>query len=255
MRIVLRLFYTLWAYLTFIVLLVFVFFLHIAIVAFTRKNRVERMYRIYRPWAYTWSFLNGVKIEVQGQEHICKDQSYIFVSNHGSAADAVIIGAAMTNRYRPLGKVEVTEIPIMGYILKRALVTVDRSSAESRRQSMEKMRDLIRKNISVLILPEGTRNRTGKPLQPFKEGAFRLAIEFQLPVVPMIILNTRKLFPNDFPLMNFSGLKCHFLKPVATVGMTEADIPMLKEQVFIVMEKHIIENEDAFVELREAQSH
>lgn len=204
------------------------------------------MYKIYRPWAYVWAFINGVHLEIQGQQYVNENQSYIFVSNHGSAADAVIIAAAMTNRYRPLGKIETVDIPVMGYIFKRALVTVDRSSPESRKESMDKMRDLIKRNISVLILPEGTRNKTDKPLQPFKDGAFRLAIEFHLPVVPMVLLKTRKLFPNDSILMNHSGLGCHFLEPVPTAGMTEDDIPMLKDKVFTLIEKHVIDNEEQF---------
>lgn len=246
MKIVFRLFFTLYAYLTFILLAVLAFILHVVVVVFVRKNRTDAFYKIYRPWARTWAFLNGVKLEVKGEENFAPDKSYIFVLNHGSTADIVIAAAAMRNRYRPLGKKELTEIPLMGFMFKRAVVLVDRSDAESRRQSMERMREIIKRNISIMIAPEGTRNRTSSALQPFKDGAFRLAIEFQLPIVPMMLLNTRKLYPNNSLLMEHCELKCHFLKPISTEGLTEADIEPLKEKVHNLMEAYVLENDALF---------
>jgi len=246
MKIVFRFFFTLYAYLTFILLMLLIFFLHVIITVFTRGNRVALMYKIYRPWARTWAFINGVKLEVKGEDNFEKDKSYIFVLNHGSAADIVIVAASMRNRFRPLGKKELTEIPFMGYMFKRAAVLVDRSDAESRRQSMERMRTIIKRNISIMIAPEGTRNRTPAPLQPFKDGAFRLAVEFQLPIVPMVLLNTRKLYPNNSLLMERCALKCHFLKPVPTEGLTEADIEPLKEKIHMLIEAYVLANDALF---------
>jgi 1-acyl-sn-glycerol-3-phosphate acyltransferase len=204
------------------------------------------MYKCYRPWARTWAFINGIKLEVKGEENFDRNKSYIFVLNHGSTADIVIAPAAMRNRYRPLGKKELTQIPFMGYMFKKAVVLVDRSDPESRRESMDRMRQIIKRNISIMIAPEGTRNRTPLPLQPFKDGAFRLAIEFQLPIVPMVLLNTRKLYPNNSLLMERCELKCHFLKPVSTEGLTEADVDTLKDKVFNLIESHVIQNDALF---------
>lgn len=223
-----------------------VFFYHVVVVVFIRGNRVEWMYKAYRPWARTWAFINGVKLEVKGEENFDRNKSYIFVLNHGSTADIVIAPAAMRNRYRPLGKKELTQIPIMGYMFKKAVVLVDRSDPESRKQSMERMREIIKRNISIMIAPEGTRNRSPAPLQPFKDGAFRLAVEFQLPIIPMVLLNTRKLFPNDHWLMERCELKCHFLKPVSTEGLTEADVDSLKDKVFKLIENHVIQYDALF---------
>src|SRR5687767_7996207 len=160
MKTIFKALFTVWAYSTFIVSMFIVFLYHVIIATFTRGNRVELMYKSHRPWAHTWAFFNCVKIDVRGEENLNKNQSYIFVSNHSSIGDIIIVAAAMKTHYRPLGKMEVTQIPVMGYMFKRVIVTVDRSNPESRKESMEKMRDLIRRNISLLILPEGTRNRT-----------------------------------------------------------------------------------------------
>lgn len=246
MKTVFRFFFTIYAYFTFFILIVLVFFIHVLVVLFVRKNRTDALYKIYRPWARTWAFLNRVPLEVKGEENFEQDKSYIFVLNHGSTADIIIAAASMTNRYRPLGKKELTEIPLMGYMFKRAAVLVDRSDAESRRQSMERMRGIIKRNISLMIAPEGTRNRTPAPLQPFKDGAFRLAIEFQLPIVPMMLLNTRKLYPNNSLLLEHCDLKCHFLKPVLTNGLTENDIEALKEKVHTIMETYVLEHDALF---------
>lgn len=242
MKTLLRFFFTLWAYFTFIVLMLIAFAYHVIVMTVTRGKGIELMYKCYRPWARSWAWLNGVSITVKGEENLDRNKSYIFVGNHGSTGDMIIIAAAMRGRFRPLGKMETKRIPIMGYIFSRALVTVDRSNPDSRRESMEQMRTLIKQGISILIMPEGTRNRSSMPLQPFHDGAFRLAIEFQLPVVPMILLNTRTLYPNDSWLMNRTGLECHFLKPVITEGLAEENIRQLKEHVFGIMEKYLMEN-------------
>jgi len=250
MRTIFRFFFTIWAYLTFILLMLIAFAYHVIVMTATRGKGIELIYKCYRPWARTWAFLNGVRIIVKGEENFDKSKSHVFTGNHGSTGDIIIVAAAMSGRFRPLGKAETKRIPVMGYIFSKALVTVDRSSAESRRQSMEKMRELIKQGISILIMPEGTRNRTDKPLQPFHDGAFRLAIEFELPVVPMILLNTRKLYPNDTWLMNPANLECHFLKPVPTEGLTEKNVQDLKERIFRLMEDYIIQHDERFVHLR-----
>jgi 1-acyl-sn-glycerol-3-phosphate acyltransferase len=254
MKIIFRALFTLWAYFTFVVLMLVVFLYHVGVVIFTRGNRVELMYRSYRPWALAWAFLNGVRLEVKGREKIEKNKSYIFVINHGSTGDIVIVASSMIWPYRPLGKKELTSIPVMGYMFQRAVILVDRSDAESRRLSMERMREVIRQHISIMIAPEGTRNRTHFPLQPFKDGAFRLATEFQLPVVPMVLLNTRVLYPNDSLLMNHCTLKCHFLDPIPTAGMTESDVPALKEKVFKLMEDYVKAHDALFTSRGKAAS-
>ncbi|GIV34445.1 MAG: 1-acyl-sn-glycerol-3-phosphate acyltransferase [Chitinophagales bacterium] len=239
----LRIAFTIWAYLTFFLLMLIAFVYHIVVAIITLGRGVDLMYKCYRPWAVTWAFLNGVRLDIRGEEHIEKNRSYVFVMNHGSTADIVIVAAAMKNRYRPLGKKELVRLPVMGFMFRKALILVDRSNPESRRQSMERMREIIGKNISVLIAPEGTRNRTPEPLQPFKDGAFRLAIECQLPVIPMVLLNTRRLYPNDEWLLHHCPLGCHFLEPVSTEGLKEKDIPELKEKVHTLMKEHIVKHD------------
>jgi 1-acyl-sn-glycerol-3-phosphate acyltransferase len=102
------------------------------------------------------------------------------------------------------------------------------------------------KNISVVIFPEGTRNRTGKPLKNFYDGAFRLAIETQTPILPMVYCNCLHMWNNDEFLIHPVDLKAIYLSPIETKGMTESDEPALKDKVYIMMEEVILKEDLRF---------
>lgn len=201
------------------------------------------LYWYIRFWAGSWMFFAGCKLEVSGEENIDKNQSYIIVTNHSSAADMFPAAMAIKMKYRPLGKIELKKIPIMGFIFEKTLVFVDRSSIESRKNSLEDLRKLLAENISVLIFPEGTRNRTENPLKDFYDGAFRLAIETQLPILPMVMCNTKAMCNNKEFLIHSIDLKAIYLESIVTVGLTEKDIQALKEKVYRKMEAVVL-NED-----------
>ena len=102
-----------------------------------------------------------------------KKKPYIFVSNHISYLDAAILVKAFRQPVRPLGKVEMSKVPVFGFIYKNAIVTVDRSNPENRAKSVRIFKSIISKGISVLVFPEGTFNMTNQPLKEFYDGAFR----------------------------------------------------------------------------------
>ena len=206
------------------------------------------LYRYIRFWSGTWMFFAGCKLEVRGEENVDKNQSYILVLNHGSSADIFPASRAITIKYRPLGKIELMKIPIMGFIFEKTLVFVDRSNAESRKNSLEDLRKLLVQNISVLIFPEGTRNKTTRPLKDFYDGAFRLAIETQLPILPMVMCNTKAMWGNDKFFIRPVNLKAIYLKPIITKGLTENDIQFLKEQVYKLMESVVLKEDVLFAQ-------
>jgi 1-acyl-sn-glycerol-3-phosphate acyltransferase len=98
----------------------------------------------------------------------------------------------------------------------------------------------------VLIFPEGTRNKTTKPLKEFYDGAFRLAIETQLPILPMVMCNTKAMWGNEKFLIRPVDLKAIYLKPISTNGLTENDIQSLKEQVYKLMESVVLKEDVLF---------
>ena len=215
-------------------------------------NRFGHIFKYNEIWVSTWCFLTGVKCKLVGREKLNPKQQYVLAPNHTSLGDIIIATKAMNGlKVAPLGKIEVEKIPLMGPMFKHACVLVNRSDPKSRAKSVEEMKSLGRQHISILIFPEGTRNKSGEtPLLPFHSGAFRVAIDLQVPIVPMAFINARAMMPKDkFPLHRCT-ITALFGEPIPTEGMTQRDAPQLKKQVYEVMEKMVIDNEERYKALR-----
>lgn len=125
------------------------------------------------------------------------------------------------------------KIPVFGWIYKRLVVMIDRSSRESRDHSVAELRKDLADGQSVLIFPEGTMNKSELPLNPFYDGAFRLAIETQTPVLPFAILNSRAHLPRTDPLLLNPGLiRTVFGEAIEVKGLVAEDLEELKQKTF-----------------------
>ncbi len=174
--------------------------------------------------------------EIKGKEFIKPGETYILVCNHRSLVDVPVLAIGCKNTFHFLAKAELTKIPLMGYLIKRLYITVVRSDRVNRSQSLEAMKSSIDKNISVAIFPEGTRNKTNAPLLEFRDGAFRLAIKTQKPIAVLTILDSDRLLPPIGPLAVRPGIvHASWSKPIETEGMTDDDLPVLKEKVREIM--------------------
>lgn len=200
------------------------------------------MIRLCMLWADLWFpliFIFHKKIYEAPHD---KKKSYIFVSNHISYLDAAIIVKAFRQPIRPLGRVEMSKLPVFGFIYRNAIVTVDRSSSVNRARSVRILKSLISKGISVLVFPEGTFNMTTKPLKEFYDGAFRIAIETQTPVKPVLFLDAYRRMPYEsIFLMTPGRSRVVYLEEIPVTGYTMADLGKLKDSVYEIMEKKIIE--------------
>jgi 1-acyl-sn-glycerol-3-phosphate acyltransferase len=185
----------------------------------------------------------GIRIRHVSAEIVDPTRSYIFVSNHISYLDIpMILQGVPRNTFRILGKAQMARIPLFGYIYSRAVVMVDRSSMQDRGRSMRDLKTLVRDGLSVFIFPEGTFNETGLPLKTFYDGAFRIAIEMQTPIQPM-------LFPDTYDRMHYSTIfslfpgrsRVVYLPTVEVAGMGPDDLEPLKERVYALMEKGLRE--------------
>jgi len=196
------------------------------------------IYKACLIWDRAWIALVGLRhVELPGPEPDPGKQ-YVFVANHISYLDIPVILLVVRQRaFRVLGKVEMKRIPIFGYIYSRAVVMVDRSSPDQRSKSARELIGVLRQGISVFIFPEGTFNETDRPLKAFYDGAFRIAIETQTSIKPVLFLDTyeRMHYSSIFSL-NPGRLRTVFLPEVSVEGMTMEDLPVLKEQVFRMME-------------------
>lgn len=188
-------------------------------------------YKFLNLWAWTFSKLNFIPYEISGNENIVPGKAYIYTSNHTSYLDIPGICLTVPTQIRFLAKKELIKIPILGWIIKPVSVIVDRSNIESRRKSMDHLMDVLRRGISILIFPEGTQNRTAAPLQSFYDGAFRIAIETQRPILPLVILGAGKLLPPKRFFIQPGKIKIKVLEEIPTEGMVFANLPALKEKV------------------------
>jgi 1-acyl-sn-glycerol-3-phosphate acyltransferase len=171
-----------------------------------------------------------------------KTKPYIFVINHTSLLDAAILPKAFRQPVRPLGKVEMSRIPVFGFIYKKAIVTVDRGNAANRMKSIRILKSVIGKGISVLFFPEGTYNKTHQPLKDFYNGAFRVAVETQTPIKPVLFLDSYARMPyQNVTLLNPGRCRIIFLDEIGVAGFTTKDTEILKRKVFEIMEAKLKE--------------
>lgn len=239
-------FYSVWSLLVFFLFVLVSLFIAPVIIFGGGRNYIRLLMRYYRFWSNVWFTLSFMKQDFKGYENFNPSKSYVVSGTHSSTLDLFACGSSINLAYKTLAKVETGKIPVIGYLFRIACLFVDRSSPESRKKSIDEMIKTLRKGTSILIMPEGTRNRTGKPLKEFHDGAFRIAIETQTPLLPMVVLNCRKLMPLDTILITPGTIGVRFLKPIETKGLTEKDIPDLKEKVYRIQEEVILKEDEFF---------
>ncbi len=155
---------------------------------------------------------------------------YVVVANHESYADIFLL-SMLPWEMKWLAKSQVLSIPVMGWMMRMAGdISVRRDSPDSRAAALEGVRDRLAKNVSVMIMPEGTRSRSDTML-PFRDGAFRTAIELGLPVLPVAVAGTRNAMAAGSFVFNHATAEARVLEPIETAGMTLADVQNLREDV------------------------
>jgi 1-acyl-sn-glycerol-3-phosphate acyltransferase len=196
---------------------------------------VSITYFFLKAWSWIFSKLNVIPYEILHRDNIRKGKAYIYISNHTSFLDIPGITMMIKGQFRPLAKKELKKLPVFGWIAQAASVIVDRSSNESRRKSMEHLKKILELNIPILIFPEGTQNRSNELLQPFYDGAFRIAIETQQPIMPVVIIGAGRLMPPGKFFIQPGKIKIVAGKEIITKGLQLKDVTQLKEQVREVM--------------------
>ena len=235
-------FYSVYAFITFVAVMLLVFPFAIIGSMFGKIKGGNFIFMLCRLWADIWFFLIFIRHKKIFEAPHDKSKPFIFVSNHISYLDAAIIPKAYRQPIRPLGKVEMSKVPVFGFIYRNAIVTVDRSSAMNRANSIRVLKSIIKKGISVMVFPEGTFNMTTKPLKDFYDGAFRVAIETQTPLKPVLFLDAYRRMPYESLFSMSPGLnRIVYLDAIGVENLTLADLEKFKLQVFNLMEKKLIE--------------
>jgi 1-acyl-sn-glycerol-3-phosphate acyltransferase len=171
-----------------------------------------------------WSFhTSGVRISDPRRP-------YVAVSNHESYADIFLI-SHLPWEMKWLSKDEVFRIPMMGWMMRMAGdIQVTRTDRRSRGEALDAIRDRLGKRVSVMIMPEGTRSPTEEML-PFRDGAFRVAVETGAPILPIAVAGTRYCMPKGSLLFNRARAEARVLDPIPTDGLSLQDVPRLRDEV------------------------
>jgi len=159
---------------------------------------------------------------------------YVVVSNHESFVDILLI-SHLPWEMKWLSKVELFNIPVLGWLLRLAKdIPVKRGKASSAVEALQRCRDKLEHRMSVMIFPEGTRSETEEML-PFKDGAFRLAIESQVPILPLVVTGSRTALRKHSWRFGRSRAEVRVLEAVSTEGLRKTDVPMLRDKVFALI--------------------
>ncbi len=193
-----------------------------------------------REWVYPWALfggrnwlrLSGMKVVVRGRECLDPQQTYVFVSNHRSYLDTATLFCYTGRRIGVLAKKELLKVPILGYGMGYVnVMAIDRRSRESALQTVQAATARLRSGVSFGVFAEGTRALPGQFL-PFKKGAFYMAIEAGVPIVPVAMKNTDVLMGKGTGEAKPGPIEMVLLPPVETSGLsTDEDVKRLIEQV------------------------
>ena len=237
-----RFFYTIYGFACFLLLMLLLFPLFIIASFFGKIKGGNIIYSICRFWGDCWFFLLGIHHKNIYEQPHNRKKHYIFISNHISYFDIPVMMKAVRDQHiRILGKSEMAKVPLFGFIYKNAVVMVDRKDVHQRAKSLKTLKSIITKNISIFICPEGTFNMTNAPLKNFYDGAFRIAIETQTPIKPILFLDTydRLNYKNIFSLSPGRS-RAVYLEETTTTGYTFTDVAYLKEKIYKQMEDKLI---------------
>jgi len=222
--------YRIWFYLL-VLLPILVLFPFILFTILSEKT-YSLFFKIARLWARVILIGMGFRYSIKGTENFEEGKSYMLVANHTSMTDIMLMLLAVKNHpFVFIGKKELVNIPIFGFIYKRVCILVDRENSKSRFAVFERAQKRIQQGLSICIFPEGGVPDESILLDEFKDGAFRIAIEHQLTIVPITFYDNKKRFSFTF----FSGspgkMRAKIHPTIETIGKTMDDKLHLKQHV------------------------
>ncbi len=225
--------FALWALISFMIMFLIIFIPSMLCWLIPEPKGQKFFIGIARLWMNIWLPLTGCRFRIKGKEYFKNGGTFIVACNHNSLMDVPLSSAFIPGANKTIAKSSFTRVPLFGFYYMKGAVIVNRRSEQSRRQSFDKMKRVLANGMHMCIYPEGTRNRTSEPLKKFHDGAFRLATETGRPIIPSVILNTKKVLPlNKYFYFWPSRIELHFLEPVVPGNM---NTDQLKEKIFQIM--------------------
>lgn len=232
--------YRIWFYI--LVALPIIVMFPILLISISREKWYPFFFKLARIWAKFILIGMGFNYKIIKEEVPNPKKSYMFIANHTSMTDIMLMLVAVKNPFVFVGKKELAKIPLFGFFYKRTCILVDRSSAKSRQAVFLRAQKRLKQGLSICIFPEGGVPEEHIVLDEFKDGAFRLAINHQIPIVPLTFYDNKKRFSYTF----FSGgpgamrTKIHqFLK---TENLKVADTKALNQKARAIILTELSKN-------------
>ncbi len=241
--------YTIYAFVVFLLLMFLLFPFIAGASLFGKVTGGNVIYSICRFWSAACLFLWGIRHSNHFEAPHDPGHPCIFLFNHISYMDIPILLCAFRYQHiRVLGKAEMAKVPIFGFIYKNAVVSVVRSNMAHRARSVQVLKSVLRKNISVVIAPEGTFNMTSQPLSDFYDGAFRIAIETNTPIKPVLFLDAYdRLHHRSIFSMSPGKSRAVYLQEIPVAGYQLAHTGKLKQEVYKKMEEGLIKYKASWI--------
>ena len=232
--------YTIWCTICFVILYILLF--PIQFVFLQRDSWKPMAHEINRIWGKLFFICAGMPVRVEYRFRPDPKGVYVFCANHFSYLDIAAMGVIVDNYYAFIGKSEVKRIPLLGYMFAKLHVQVDRNQSNSRAYSLAKSIRTLASGRSIMIFPEGGIHTKAPPkMIPFKDGAFTMAIQQQVPVVPITLLDNYRILPDKSPIrFHWHPLRAVIHAPIETAGLTQEDMEKLKQKTYTVINNELM---------------
>lgn len=229
--------YTSWAifWFVFLFILLFPFFL----ILLQKESWKPQAHYLNRLWGKVYFPLIGIPIKIQYNFKPDTSKTYVFCANHFSYIDIAVMGLVVRNYFAFVGKAGIKNVPLFGYMFTKLHIQVNREDKNSRATSMTRSLKALKKGRSIVIFPEGGIASKNFPQihTPLKDGAFVMAIQQQVPLVPITFLNNYKIMRDDELRIYPQPLQVVVHQPIETKGMTSADVDRLKTQFHQIVQQ------------------
>ena len=224
---------------TLLLLLLYPFYLMFLL----NEKHFNKGFRLLRFHTGLLMYLSGIIVSVKNRHYIKKGQPYVITPNHSSFLDIIILYQTFPQYFVFMGKKSLATIPIFSIFFKKMNITVDRRSARDGKRSVDRCGLELDKGHSVVMFPEGTISANVPEMLKFKNGAFKLAIEKQVPIIPITFFTNHKRLEMAGLFSGKAGpgiAKAVIHEPIPTKGMTEEDLVPLRDKVYKIINDELL---------------
>ncbi|MCC8359591.1 lysophospholipid acyltransferase family protein [Salinimicrobium sediminilitoris] len=212
----------------------------------SRTKFYPQFFMIARWWALFILYGMGFYPKIKREQKLVKGESYMLVANHTSMTDIMLMLAVVKSPFVFVGKKELVKIPLFGYFYKRTCILVDRGNQRSRKEVFDSAQRRLNNGTSICIFPEGgVPADTSLLLDTFKDGAFRLAIAHQIPIVPLVFYDNKKRFPYIFTKGSPGRMRVKIKEFLPTQGLGQENKKEIREKTWNIIQQELLDDQRA----------